>query len=177
MGVMETSVKIRRERPDDRQAVHDLIREAFATAARSDGTEQDLVEALRGNREAFVPELSLVAEVDGELAGHILFTRMTVGGETVLALAPLSVRPSRQRQGIGTALIREGHRIAAALGYGYAVVLGSEGYYPRAGYRPARDFSIEPPAGIPERNYMAIRLRPHAKPIRGAVRYAKEFGI
>lgn len=75
------------------------------------------------------------------------------------------------------ALIREGHRIAAALGYGYSVVLGSEIYYPKTGYRSAEDFSIEIPEGIPTQNYMAIQLLPQAKPIQGKVTYAAEFGM
>lgn len=168
---------IRQETADDYNAVYNLIRDAFAGAEHSDGTEQDLVEALRKNREAFIPELSLVAEDNGVIDGHILFTRMKVGNDTVLALAPLSVKPEYQRRGIGIALIREGHRIAKELGYGYSVVLGSEAYYPKAGYRPAEDFSIEIPEGIPAKNYMAIQLLPQAKPIHGKVTYAAEFGM
>ena len=168
---------IRQETTNDHNAVYNLIRDAFASAEHSDGTEQDLVEALRKNKEAFIPELSLVAEDRGVIAGHILFTKMKVGDVTVLALAPLSVKPEYQRQGIGMALIREGHRIAAVLGYGYSVVLGSEIYYPKTGYRPAEDFSIEIPEGIPTQNYMAIQLMPQAKPIHGKVTYATEFGM
>lgn len=108
---------IRQETTNDHNTVYNLIREAFAGAEHSDGTEQDLVEALRKNQEAFIPELSLVAEEKGVITGHILFTKMKVGDDTVLALAPLSVKPEYQRQGIGMALIREGHRIAAVLGY------------------------------------------------------------
>lgn len=168
---------IRQETANDYNAVYNLIKDAFAGAEHSDGTEQDLVEALRKNRETFIPELSLVAEDNGVITGHILFTRMKVGNDTVLALAPLSVKPEYQKRGIGMALIREGHRIARKLGYGYSVVLGSEAYYPKAGYRPAEDFSIEIPEGIPARNYMAIQLLPRAKPIRGKVTYAAEFGM
>ena len=168
---------IRQETANDYNAVYNLIKDAFASAEHLDGTEQNLVEALRKNREAFIPELSLVAEDNGVITGHILFTRMKVGNDTVLALAPLSVKPEYQRQGIGMALIREGHRIARELGYGYSVVLGSEAYYPKIGYRPAEDFSIEIPEGIPAQNYMAIQLLPQAKPIRGKVTYAAEFGM
>ena len=129
------------------------------------------------NKEAFIPELSLVAENDGKIIGHILFTKMKVNDDTVLALAPLSVKPEYQRQEIGTELILEGHRIARNLGYTYAVVLGSETYYPRVGYLPAEEFNITIPDGIPAQNYMAIRLSPHAEPIHGEVSYAKEFGL
>ena len=169
-------MEIRRETSRDHDAVYTLIQGAFASAEHSDGNEQDLVQALRASP-AFVPELSLVAEENGSLVGHILFTEAKVGEDTVLALAPLSVRPAAQRRGVGTALIREGHRIAAELGYGYALVLGSETYYPRSGYRPAESFGIEVPPGMPPANFMAVRLRADAQPIGGAVTYADEFGL
>lgn len=167
---------IRQETSADHEAVYDLIEEAFATAEHTDGTEQDLVAALRKS-EAFIPELSLVAEIDGELAGHILFTKITVGDDEALALAPLSVRPKYQRQGVGTALIAKGHEIAAELGYQYSLVLGSKTYYPRAGYVPAAQLGVEVPAGFPPDCYMAARLSKNARPIRGPVKYANGFGL
>ena len=167
---------IRPEGPADLAAIHDLVQAAFASAEHSDGTEQDLVDALRRGP-AFIPELSLVAEEDGTLLGHILFTKMKVGDREALALAPLSVRPGRQRQGIGAALIREGHRRAAALGYGCSVVLGSETYYPRFGYVPAEQLGIQAPFPVPAENFMAVKLTEDAPPVRGVVQYAPEFGI
>ncbi|WP_330396606.1 GNAT family N-acetyltransferase [Blautia sp. An81] len=92
-------MEIRQEIEKDYEEVYKLVKEAFETAEHADGNEQDLVEALRKGS-AFVPELSLVAEIDGELAGHILFTRTKVGEDTVLVLAPLSVKPKFQRAGI-----------------------------------------------------------------------------
>ena len=169
-------MKIRQEERKDYGEVYKLIREAFKTAEHADGNEQDLAEALRESR-AFVPELSLVAEEHGEIIGHILFTEAKVGGDTVLVLAPLSVLPAYQRRGVGTALIQEGHQIARRLGYAYSLVLGSETYYPRCGYLPAESFGIEIPEGMPPANFLAIRLREDAKPVHGAVIYAKEFGI
>ena len=85
-------MRIRHEKPEDYEEVYELVREAFASAEHADGNEQDLVEALRKG-DAFIPELSLVAEEGGQLAGHILFTRARVGEVEVLALAPLSVPP------------------------------------------------------------------------------------
>lgn len=169
-------MRIRKEEPKDREAVYRLVREAFASAAHADGTEQDLVEALRQDP-AFVPALSLVAEAEGEPVGHILLTEAAVGGETVLALAPLSVKPAFQRQGVGTALICAAHSTAAALGYGWSVVLGSEAYYPRLGYAPAAQFGIAAPSGIPAENLMAVRLREDAAPLHGTLVYPAAFGI
>ena len=118
---------IRQETPADYEAVYQLVREAFAPAELSDGREQDLVAALR-NSPAFIPELSLVAVEGRSIIGHILFTEVRVGTETALALAPLSVLPSRQRRGIGLALMESGHDAARRLGYGYSTGLGHPGY-------------------------------------------------
>lgn len=167
---------IRQEMPADYEAVYGLVAEAFATAEHADGNEQDLVVALRKS-EAFVPQLSIIAEIDGELAGHILFTKADAGGNEALVLAPLSVKPKYQRQGVGSALIAKGHKTAAQLGYSYSLVLGSDTYYPRAGYVPAVQFGVEVPEGFPSENFMAVKLRENAKPICGPVTYPKEFGL
>lgn len=167
---------IRREKAADQGVIYSLVRSAFAGAEHADGTEQDLVNALRRG-EAYIPELSLAAEMDGRIVGHIMFTKAKVGDTTVLALAPLSVLPECQRRGIGTALIREGHKIAGELGYGYSIVLGSEAYYPRLGYLPADTFGLKAPFDVPRENFMACRLLGSAPAIHGTVRYAKEFGI
>lgn len=156
--------------------VYSLVKRAFETAEHADGNEHELVNALRTG-EAYIPQLSLVAEIDSQLAGHIMFTKAETGGRAVLALAPLSVAPEYQRQGVGTALIQEGHRIARALGYGWSIVLGSETYYPRTGYLPADTFGIRAPFDVPRENFMACKLLPGAPDLHGTVRYAKEFGI
>lgn len=167
---------IRAERQDDYDSVYQVVKNAFKTAEQSDGNEQDLVNALRKSG-AFIPELSLVSEINGTITGHIMFTRLQVGRYTALALAPLSVLPQYQRQGIGTSLILEGHRIARSLGYPYSVVLGSEKYYSRIGYLPAEIFGILPCFEVPSQNFMAYKLWESAPVINGTVKYAKEFGI
>lgn len=169
-------MRIRQEEPRDYETVYRVVKAAFESAEQSDGNEQDLVNALRTSR-AFIPALSLVAECGGEIAGHILFTEVRVGGTTQLALAPLSVLPSCQRQGIGRALIQTGHEHAAALGYQYSIVLGSAQYYPKMGYLPAERYGIKPPFDVPGENFMAYRLRKDAPAVSGTVRYAEEFGI
>lgn len=167
---------IRQESNKDYNEVYNVVKEAFKEAEHRDGTEQDLVVALR-NGEGYIPQLSLVAEIDGKIAGHIMFTEGRVGKDTVLVLAPLSVRPEFQKQGVGTALVKEGHRVAKELGYEYSLVLGSEVYYPSFGYEPAVKFGVELPEGMPSENFMAIKLQNNEKFISGAVAYAKEFGI
>lgn len=167
---------IRQETFSDYKEVYELITEAFAAAEHADRNEQDLVVALRKG-DAFIPELSLVAEIDKKMAGHILFTKAKVNNDNVLVLAPLSVKPHYQKQGVGTALIVEGHKIAKELGYEYSLVLGNETYYPRVGYVPAEQIGIEVPKDIPAKNFMAIKLQENAKMIRGSVIYPEEFGI
>ena len=90
---------IRKEEPKDYEIVYSVVKDAFDSAEHSDGNEQDLVNALRKG-ESFIPELSLVAEINGKIVGHILFTRAMVGRDAVLVLAPLSVVPKYQRKGI-----------------------------------------------------------------------------
>ena len=167
---------IRQETPADYPVVYTLIKDAFASAEHCDGNEQDLAAALWQST-SFVPELSLVAEADGRIVGHILFTKIRIGTSTQLALAPLSVLPAFQGQGVGSALVRRGHQIARDLGYSYSVVLGSETYYPRFGYRPAGAFGIAAPFAAPLENFMAIRLRDDAPAVHGVVRYDPAFGI
>lgn len=169
-------LEIRQEAPQDYAVIYQLVKEAFASAEKSDGNEQDLVSALRIS-DAFVPALSLVAVVDGNIVGHILFTNVSVGTHTALALAPLSVHPAYQRRGIGLALMKKGHKIAQQLGYEYSIVLGSSKYYSKVGYVPARTYGITAPFDVPDENFMAIKLTNDAEILNGTVKYDKAFGI
>ena len=167
---------IRKEEPKDYEIVYSVVKDAFDSAEHSDGNEQDLVNALRKG-ESLIPELSLVAEINGKIVGHIMFTRAMVGRDAVLVLAPLSVVPKYQRKGIGIALIKEGHKIADELGYKYSIVLGSQRYYPKVGYLPANTFGIKPPFDVPDENFMVYKIKEGAPDIHGIVKYAKEFRI
>ena len=167
---------IRQEHNKEFHSIYALVKAAFESAEHADGNEPDLVNALRKS-DSYIPELSLVAEIDGKIVGHIMFTKLKIGNQVQLALAPLSVLPDYQKQGIGTALIQEGHTRARALGYEYSVVLGSEKYYPRTGYLPAKNYGIFAPFNVPDENFMACKLSEDAPAISGVVQYAKEFGI
>lgn len=168
-------MNIRKEEAKDNAFIYALVKKAFASAEHADGNEQDLVNALR-NSSAYIPELALVAEEDGKIVGHIMFTKAHVGQTEVLALAPLSVLPEYQQKGIGSALIREGHNKARTLGYGYSVVLGSADYYPRFGYLPAADFGILSPFDVPKENFMACKLKETAPILHGLMEYSEAFG-
>ena len=102
---------IRQEQPSDYKIIHKVVKKAFESTEHSDGNEQELVIMLRKS-EAYIPELSLVAEIDSSIVGHIMFTRAKVGDKSVLALAPLSVLPEYQNKGIGKVLISAGHHTA-----------------------------------------------------------------
>ena len=161
-------VEIRQENKNDYEEIYNVVKTAFETAEHSDGNEQDLVVALR-NSDSFIPELSLVAIKDNKIVGHILFTKIKIGNHEELALAPLAVLPEYQKQGIGSKLIQQGHKIAKELGYHYSIVLGSETYYPKYG--------IKAPFEVSNENFMAIKLNDIDIEIKDTVQYAKEFGI
>ena len=110
-------------------------------------------------------------------SGYVELRVERTGKDTVLALAPLAVKPGYQRQGVGAALIRQGHKIAGELGYSWSLVLGSETYYPKFGYVPAEKVGIQVPEGFPSPNFMAAKLREEAAPVKGEVVYAQEFGL
>ena len=118
---------IRDERPQDAAAIHDITRQAFATMPFSDGDEPELVDNLRL---AGALTLSLVAEEAGAILGHIAFSPVRVSDAhgDWYGLGPVSVRPDRQKQGIGAALIRAGLARLETLGAAGCVLLGHHDY-------------------------------------------------
>jgi len=176
---MLKSVIIRQENPADYPIVFDLIKESFKNEEHTDHQEHFLVERLRSSDD-FVPELSLVAEIDGEVVGYILLTKVKIIGKEVfesLAMAPVAVLPEYQNQGIGGKLIVAAHNKGKELGFESVIVLGHEGYYPKFGYKPADRFGIRPPFDVPSENFMAIELVDGAlEDVEGVVKYAEEFG-
>lgn len=142
-------------------------RQIFAVnlAAFKSEFEPKLVNAVR-KTPSFIPELSLVAVVDGEIVGHVLFIRLVImSGESsfaALGLAPLAVVPARQRQGIGSGLVRAGLKECARLGYKLVFVVGHPGYYPRFGFVPARARGFEVAFPVPDEYFMVAELQPGA---------------
>jgi len=176
------NVTIRTEIEHDFKAVYDVVRNAFKNEAYSDHDEHNLVGRLRRS-DAFVPGLSLVAEADGDIVGHILLTEIAIVDDngkrhTSLALAPVAVSPRFQGKGIGGKLIEAAHQKAKDLGYGSVVVVGHEHYYPKFGYRQAKEFGIRLPFDIPDANCMAIELQENAlQHINGLVQYPQAFNL
>lgn len=126
---------IRQERPEDAAAIASVIEEAFADHPHSNHTEHRLVEALRT---AGALAASLVAVEDGEVVGHIAFSRVSIGGTDSgwMIMAPLAVRTARQRQGIGQALVRVGLEAIRIRGASGCVLVGDPAYYGRFGFAP-----------------------------------------
>jgi predicted N-acetyltransferase YhbS len=138
---MDFVISVRQETKDDIERVYQVIQEAFASVEISDHKEQFTVAELR-DCEEFIPEFSLVAEVNGEIVGHILLTKVSIIGELreipSLALAPLSVIPNFQRIGVGTKLVKAAHDRAIELGYKSVIVLGMLTIIPSLDIRSCR---------------------------------------
>ncbi|MCL2562543.1 MAG: GNAT family N-acetyltransferase [Oscillospiraceae bacterium] len=165
---------IRAETPSDYAAIYALTEAAFAVSDHADGDEQELPARLR-KKPGYIPELSLVAELDGQLAGHILFTEIKVGGDPALLLGPVSVLPAFQGQGIGGALIEEGHRVGKRLGFDLCVLTGHEGYYPRFGYEPVDGHGILIPEEAPPKCKMVKFLTDRGREVKGTAIFPPEF--
>ncbi len=177
---MNTTIHIRQEKKEDFETVFHLIQRAFENEQFTDHQEQFLVERLRDS-EAFIPELSLVAEIDGKIAGYILLTKLKIIADDLketesLALAPVAVLPEFQGKGIGGQLIRTAHERAKELGFHSVILLGHQHYYPRFGYEMTKKYGIKLPFDVPDENCMAIELSENAlQHASGTVQYPKEF--
>ena len=172
---------IRQEKKVDFHKVFELIKKAFEDEKLSDHKEHFLVQKLRQSNK-FIPELSIVAEVESEIVGYLLLTPIIIKNSNrefqSLALAPVAVLPKFQNKGIGGMLIKKSHEVAKSLGFNSVILLGHQDYYPKFGYLPASQFQIEFPLEVPEENFMAIELTDNAlKEISGIVVYPPEFEI
>ena len=169
---MNDALLIRAEHPADCAAIRFIHEQAFG---RRD--EADLVDRLRDEQ---VTVASLVAEMDGNVVGHLLFTRMWIDTANrsipAVALAPLAVLPRFQRQRIGGWLIEHGLDELRAGSEKIVIVLGSAGYYSRFGFSCENARLLECP--FRRESFLALELKPHAlENLRAKVRYAKAFGL
>ncbi|MBS7697138.1 MULTISPECIES: N-acetyltransferase [unclassified Chelatococcus] len=164
-------MNIRRERGGDQRTIHALVEEAFRSAPHSSGTEALIIDALR---EAGALTLSLVAEAEGVVCGHIAFSPVMVAGAEVgwHGLGPLAVLPRQQRQGIGSQLVMEGLAALRAAGSHGCVVLGDPLYYGRFGFRACAELSLP---GVPAAYFQALPFS--ALVPRGAVNYHAAFDV
>ncbi len=135
---------IRDEQPSDIDAIRDITTAAFATMPYSSQTEAAIVDALRAARALTV---SLVAESDGEIVGHIAFSPVTIDGQDIgwFGLGPVSIRPDQQQKGIGSTLIRDGLKRLQGINAAGCVLMGDPAYYRRFGFEndPALRYNDE----------------------------------
>jgi len=121
-----------------------------------------------------------VAEDDAIVIGHILFSPVTLAdapGLSLMGLAPMAVMPSRQRQGVGSRLVREGLARCRQLDAAAVVVIGHPQYYPRFGFIPAARLSLRSEYDVPEDVFMVCELRDAAlRGVSGTIRYHPVFG-
>lgn len=169
---MEAVLLIRPEQPQDHDAVFEINRLAFETDA-----EARLVEALRP---AADPLISLVAQREGTVVGHILFSPVTAernAKETAaMGLGPMAVLPALQHQGIGSKLVQAGLEACRTLDVDAVFVLGHPAYYPRFGFEPAPEYGLHYQSADFDPYFMAMALQPGAlEGLSGFVHYHPVF--
>ncbi|MBO6726783.1 MAG: N-acetyltransferase [Rhizobiaceae bacterium] len=163
-------MKIRDEQPGDEQAIHALTDKAFAGAPYSDGTEAEIVRLLRAAGDL---ALSLVAEEDDTIVGHVAFSPLTIRGDDGpwFGLGPISVEPKHQKQGIGRALVAEGLARLRERGARGCALIGDPNVYKGMGFESDGKLSYgEVPAKYVQR-IVFIGAAP-----QGELHYAPAFG-
>lgn len=173
---------IRRERPEDVVAIRAVTAAAFAEAGHAappvdpDGApgEATLIGWLREDV-GWIPELSMVAEVDGAVVGHVVCTRGSLAGTPALGLGPVSVAPAHQGRGVGAALMHAVLGAADAMGETAVVLLGEPAYYARFGFVAASTLGIDPPDPSWGDHFQARPLTAYDASVRGTFTYAGPF--
>jgi putative acetyltransferase len=162
---------IRPEEPKDYKAVHSVNVSAFETP-----TEANLVDVLR---EKAHPIVSLVAEDESKIVGHIMFSPVSLTGHKnlkIMGLAPMAVLPEQQRKGIGSMLVKAGLESCKGNGFGVVVVLGHIGFYPRFGFTPAVRYGIGCEYEVPQDAFMVMELLPgYLHRAQGNIKYHPAF--
>lgn len=166
---MNPKILVRNETGADVSAITDVTVAAFEPLEISGHTEQFIVEALRA---AGALAVSLVAEVDGRLVGHIAFSPVTLsdGTRDWYGLGPVSVLPAYQRQGVGAALIREGLARLRGLGARGCCLVGHPGYYTKFGFGNTPALAYE---GVPPEFFFALSFDGHTP--QGTVTFHEGF--
>lgn len=159
-------ITIRQENPADYRPVEEVIREAFWNHHCPGCCEHYLAHVLRDNS-AFIPELDLVAEIDGQIVGNIMYAKTIIQIKDgtqfpTITFGPISVLPAFQMKGVGTALIQESKRLACELGFQSIFIYGDPDYYSRVGFVAAEHFHVTNAEGKYAAALQACELVPNA---------------
>jgi putative acetyltransferase len=146
--------EVRIEQPEDADGIRRVLEAAFGGEG-----EARLVAALRPTH-AWLPEFSVVAVENALLVAFALLSRVMIGGEEALALGPVAVAPERQRQGLGTAVVRDALRRATESRERLVLVLGDPAYYRRFGFVPATPYGITSEWSSAGDAWQVLALRP-----------------
>ena len=148
----KSQMNIRKEKQSDIEVIFDITKAAFENHPYSNNTEQFIINALRT---ANALTVSLVAEVDEQVVGHIAFSPVTFsdGSENWYGLGPISVLPDYQKQGIGKRLINEGIDLLKDLRAKGCVLVGDPDFYERFSFRSPDSLKYE---GVPQENFLAL---------------------
>jgi putative acetyltransferase len=160
---------IREETPADKDAITEVTVAAFADHPHSRGGEQFIIAALRASGAL---SLSLVAEEDGRVAGHIAFSPVELSGREKdwYGVGPISVAPGLRRRGIGSALVREGLERLEKLGAAGCMLVGDPAFYSRFGFRNRPGLVLD---GVPPEVFLALPFR--GGPPRGTAVFHEAF--
>ena len=174
---MSERLVIRPERDTDHPVIAEVVRAAFVSQPDEVAV---FVERIRAS-EQFIPELALVAEDSSGVIGHAVLSWIGVEGGSrakILNLTPMSVRPDRQRIGVGSRLIRDALARAEAAGEPAVMVEGIPGFYPRFGFEPAIPLGfISPDPKIPDDAFMVKRLPGYSPDLAGRIVYPETFDV
>jgi len=156
------NIIIRLENQNDYEEVEDLTREAFWDIYHP-GCEEHLVVHKLRKVSTFIPELDFVAVQDNQIVGNIIYSKSKVvdrnnNEHEVLTFGPISVLPSLQKQGIGSAPIEHTKKLAETMGYKAIIIFGNPAYYHRFGFKSAESFGITTAEGESFDAFMALEL-------------------
>jgi putative acetyltransferase len=162
-------IEIRAEQTGDWVAIREVNRRAFGQEL-----EGKIVDALRTNGAAL---LSLVAVIESRVVGHIMYSRVMIGGDLIGAgLGPMAVLPEYQRQGIGSRLVQAGNKQVIAEGFPFIVVVGHPAFYPRFGFRPGSASGLHCEWQLPDEVFMLlVGDEASMRGVAGLVKYPEEF--
>jgi putative acetyltransferase len=168
-------VRYRAERPEDHRAISEVVAAAFGSQA-----EAELVGDIRAS-EYFIAELSMVAQCDERLVGHVMVSYATLLGQEgerrIAMLSPLAVHPACRRRGIGSALVRTVTAHADALGEPLVILEGNPRFYGRLGFEHSLRYGIHItlPSWAPPEAAQVLRLSSYTPSVRGRVKYPAAF--